>query len=200
MVFFLCLCYNRTYLQHKKGLNILKLTQDGEVLAENKVLILYILNKLEDPITNDSLLRIVLSVIDMNYFYFQQFLLDLIEKKYIVCFEKDGKSVYKITESGKTTLDLTNNIIPGIIKLKVDTSFEDSLKQSNDEESITAEYVPLNENDYTVTCKIIEKNRVIFEVSVFAGSRDEAKKIVDNWKENAYSIYPEILNSLNKSC
>ena len=178
----------------------MKLTQDGEVLAENKVLILYILNKLEDPITNDSLLRIVLSVIDMNYFYFQQFLLDLIEKKYIVCFEKDGKSVYKITESGKTTLDLTNNIIPGIIKLKVDTSFEDSLKQSNDEESITAEYVPLNENDYTVTCKIIEKNRVIFEVSVFAGSRDEAKKIVDNWKENAYSIYPEILNSLNKSC
>ena len=26
----------------------------------------------------------------------------------------------------------------------------------------------------------------------------EAKKIVDNWKENAYCIYPEILNSLNK--
>ena len=46
----------------------MKLTQDGEVLAENKVLILYILNKLEEPITNDGLLRLVLSVMDMNYF------------------------------------------------------------------------------------------------------------------------------------
>ena len=59
----------------------MKLTQDGEILAENKVLILYLLNKLDQPITNDGLLRLVLSVMDMNYFYFQQFLLDLLEIK-----------------------------------------------------------------------------------------------------------------------
>ena len=75
----------------------LKLTQDGEVLAENKVLILYILNKLENPITNDGLLRLVLSVMDMNYFYFQQFLLDLLENQYISCFEQEGNHVYAIT-------------------------------------------------------------------------------------------------------
>ena len=69
----------------------MKLTQDGEVLAENKVLILYILNKLENPITNDGLLRLVLSVMDMNYFYFQQFLLDLLENQYIARFDIDGK-------------------------------------------------------------------------------------------------------------
>lgn len=177
----------------------MKLTQDGEILAENKVLILYILNKLSNPITNDSLFRIVLSVMDMNYFYFQQFLLDLLENNYISCFEQNGKNVYQITDSGKYTLDLTNNILPGIIKLKVDTSFENDLKETKDEESITAEYIPINENDYTVTCKITENNRTIFEISTFAGSRDEAKKIVDNWRENAYSIYPEFLNLLNKS-
>lgn len=178
-------------------MNILKLAQDGEVLAENKVLILYILNKVNEPITNDNLLRLIFSVIDMNYFYFQQFLLDLIEKKFIVCFEQEGKQVYQITETGKATLDLTINILPGIMKLKVDTSFENELKETEEEESITAEYVPSSGNGYTVTCKINEKNSCIFEVSVFAGSREEAKKIVDNWKENAYRIYPEILNSLN---
>ena len=175
----------------------MKLTQDGEVLAENKVLILYILNKLDNPVTNDALLRLVLAVMDMNYFYFQQFLLDLIEKKYIVCFNKEGKSVYQITDSGKQTLELTNDIIPGIIKLKVDTSFSNELHQTAQKESIVAEYTPLSENEYTVTCKINENNSCIFEISVFAGSREEAKKIVDNWKENAYRIYPEILNSLN---
>ena len=175
----------------------MKLTQDSEVLAENKVLILYILNKLGMPITNDSLLRLVLNVVDMNYFYFQQFLLDLLENKYISCFEKEGKNVYQITESGKTALNLTNSILPGIIKLKIDTSFENNLKETEEQESITAEFTPISENEYTVTCKINEKNNCIFQISVFAGSREEAKKIVDNWKENAYRIYPEILNSLN---
>ena len=181
----------------KKELNILKLAQDSEVLAKNKVLILYILNKINEPITNDSLLRLVLNVMDMNYFYFQQFLLDLLENKYISCFEKEGKSVYQITESGKNALNLTNSILPGIIKLKVDTSFESNLKETEEQKSIVAEFTPLSENEYTVTCKINEKNTCIFEISVFAGSREEAKKIVDNWKENAYRIYPEILNSLN---
>lgn len=175
----------------------MKLTQNGEVLAENKVLILYILNKVAEPVTNDGLLRLVLTVMDINYFYFQQFLIDLIEKKYVISYVKDGKTVYQISESGKETLELTTNIIPGIIKLKADISLSDELKESAQEESITAEYTPKSENEYTVTCKINEKSSCIFEISVFAGSRDEAKRIVDNWKENAYRIYPEILNSLN---
>ena len=61
--------------------------------------------------------------------YFQQFLLDLLERQYITCFNKDGKTVYKITDLGKNTLELTNDIIPGIIKLKVDTSFSGELKE-----------------------------------------------------------------------
>ena len=133
----------------------------------------------------------------VQIFYFQQFLLDLIERNYIVCFNKDGKNVYQITDLGKATLDLTHDMIPGIIKLKVDTSFSGELKETAQKESITAEYTPKSENEYTVTCKINENNSCIFEISVFAGSREEAKRIVDNWKENAYRIYPEILNSLS---
>ena len=83
------------------------------------------------------------------------------------------------------------------IKLKVDTSFSGELKEKAQKESVTAEYTPKSETEYTVTCKINENSTCIFEISVFAGSREEAKRIVDNWKENAYRIYPEILNSLN---
>ena len=57
----------------------MKLTSDNETLAEGKVIILYILNKLPNPISNEGLYKLVLSINDMNYFYFQQFLLDLME-------------------------------------------------------------------------------------------------------------------------
>ena len=44
--------------------------------------------------------------------------------------------------------------------------------------------------------KIVEKNETIFEVATFAGSRDRAKQISDNWKNNANEIYPKIINLL----
>ena len=96
----------------------MKLGADNETLAENKVLILYLLSIMDNPINNDSLYRLVLSIQDMNYFYFQQFLLDLQANKYIMNYEKEGNEVYEITENGRSTLDLTIDMLPRNYKAK----------------------------------------------------------------------------------
>jgi len=176
----------------------LKLTSDSETLAENKVLILYILSRVNKPITNDTLFTIVSSAIDMNYFYFEQFLLDLIDVKYIACYEKETQNVYQITEKGLETLDLTLDILPGIIKLNVDTNFKSNVESVENEESIVAEFTPKSENEYEVECKIIENSEVVFEIKTFAYSRDEAQNIVHNWKHNAKTLYPKLLSTLTK--
>lgn len=174
----------------------MKLTSDNETLAENKVLILYILNKIGKPISNDALLNVVLAVTDMNYFYFQQFLLDLLENNYIMNYDKEGHSFYEITSFGKETLELTKDIIPGIIKLRVDSNFKSEMETFENEHSVVAEYTPRSENYFDITCKIVEKNETIFEVKAFAGSPKQAKDIVDNWKNHADEMYPAILNIL----
>ncbi len=176
----------------------MKINSDNETLAENKVLILYILNKVHKPITNDNLYKLVLSAIDMNYFYFQQFLLDLISAKFIVNYQKEDQIVYELTPHGKNTLDLTLDILPGIIKLKADTNLKPVLDNIENEHSIIAEFTPKSEDNYIVNCKIVENNETVFEIKTFAGSRDEAKKIVDNWKNNAEQIYPKLLETLTR--
>ncbi|CDA17049.1 MAG: DUF4364 family protein [Clostridia bacterium] len=88
------------------------------------------------------------------------------------------------------------DILPGIIKLKADTNLKKELEHTEEEYSIVAEYTPRSENNYIVFCKIVENSETVFEVKTFAGSREQAKEIVDNWKSNAESIYPEILKSL----
>lgn len=173
-------------------------TSDSETLAENKVLILYLLNKINKPITNDNLYKIVLSTIDLNYFYFQQFLLDLIEKKYIINYKKENDNLYEITESGKNTLSLTTDLLPGIIKLKADLQAKKELDLAKDEYSVVAECIPRSENNYTVICKIVENSETIFEIKTFAGSRENAKEIVQNWKENTEILYPQILKILTE--
>ena len=174
----------------------MKLASDNESLAENKILILYILNNVKEAFNNNDLYQIVLSVADMNYFYFQQFLLDLIENGYVMEFKNENTDLYQITDAGKETLKLTEDILPGIIKLKIDTKLKGAMEKVSNESSISAEYMPKNEDYYNISCKIVEKNETIFELKTFAGSREQAKQIVDNWKNNAIQIYPKIIETL----
>ena len=173
----------------------MKLESDNETLAEKKALILYVLNKVSEPITNDALLKLLISIDNMNYFYFQQFLLDLLENSYIC---KDENNLYEITEEGKKSLELVKDIIPGITKFKVDNTFKETLGEIKNEVSITTEFIPLNEKEYNVECKITENNQVLFKIELFAGTHEQAKKIAENWKNNAQEIYPEILNIITK--
>ena len=48
----------------------MKLASDNETLAENKALILYLLNKINKAIENTAFYKLVLIFEDMNYFYF----------------------------------------------------------------------------------------------------------------------------------
>lgn len=167
-------------------------------LAQDKVLILYILNKLKKDITSSDLFKIISNVNDINYFYFRQILIDLVDSKLIGSYTKDENSVFEITTEGLNSLELTIDVLPGLTKLKADTVLKNELNQIVDESSIVAEYIPENETSFTVKCKIIENNNTIFEVKTFAGSRERAKEIADNWKNSANEIYPKIIDLLTR--
>ncbi len=166
-------------------------------LAENKVLILYTLNTINREITDTDLFKIISTINNINYFYFRDLLIDLVESKLVGTYTKEEQNVYEITPEGKNSLELTIDMLPGIIKLKADNIFKQELFEIADEESISAEYIPESENDYTVKCKIVENNKTIFEVKIFAGSNEQARNISDNWRKNAKEIYPKIMNLLN---
>ena len=174
----------------------MKLNSDEHSLAESKILLLYILSKINKPISHNELLELVTSIVDMNYFYFEQFLLDLLEDSYIFTYKKETAEIYEITEEGKNAIDLTIDIIPGILKLQVDSKFKENLDSVKDKFSISAEYTPISEKEFTVRCKIIENNISIFDLQAHAGSREQAKKIVENWNTNSTEIYPKLLEIL----
>lgn len=175
------------------------MTKTDEKLADSKLLILYILQKIGMPVNYKELLELVISISDMNYFDFQQFLQDLLEDKFILKHEENEAEIIELTNDGKNALELTIDMLPGILRLKVDSNFKEKFSEIKDEFSVYAEYTPVTENDFCVKCKIIENNITIFNLETNAGSREQAKKIVDNWNNNADNIYPEILEILTRS-
>lgn len=169
---------------------------DEQILAEDKILILYILKKVNKPLSHKELLELILTVADINYFYFQQFLSDLLEDNYITTYNEDDTELYELTEEGTQALSLTLDLIPGITKLKIDSQFKEGLDSIKDKFSISAEYNPISEKEFIVTCKIIENHTNIFKLETYVGSKKQASTIVNNWNKNASEIYPKILDIL----
>ena len=101
-----------------------------------------------------------------------------------------------MTKEGIEALNLTIDMIPGILKLEVDSKFKQNLDTIKDKFSISAEYTPINEKEFTIRCKINENNSIIFDLNAHAGSREQAKRIVENWNNRASEIYPKILELL----
>lgn len=164
-------------------------------LEEDKILILYILKKVGKPLSHKELLELILAVADINYFYFQQFLSDLLEDNYITKHTEETE-LYELTKEGTQALSLTIDLIPGIKKLKIDSQFKQSLVSIKDKFSISAEYNPISERDFVVTCKIIEEHTTIFKLETHVGSKEQASTIVNHWDKKASEIYPEILKLL----
>ncbi len=168
-------------------------------LADNKLLILYILQKINHPVSYKELLELIISISDINYFDFQQFLQDLLDDRFILKYIQNDDEIIELTDDGRNALDLTIDMLPGIIKLKVDSRFKEEYSKIKDELSVYAKYTPITETNFTVVCKIIENSQTIFNLETFAASREQAKEIVNNWNKNAEKIYPNILKILTEN-
>lgn len=169
-----------------------------EKLAENKLTILYLLSKVNCTLSNLQILRLLYDFDEFNYYYFQHLLSDLVEKNYIAYYKQEEEWLYEITDAGREILELTGDLLPGIKKYKLDVITRDLLQEVQNEVSITAEYIPDSSNDYITRCKISEAHKTLFEINVYCGTQEQAKKIAENWRNHANDFYPEIIKILTK--
>ena len=92
----------------------------SEELAYHKLLILYILEKINMDLTNSQITQVVLETEVMNYFSLQQFLAQLMESKFLTIYEDSNKEYYTLTKKGIETLDYFLTRIPNETLLKLD--------------------------------------------------------------------------------
>ncbi len=172
--------------------------ENQKKLAENKLIILYLLKNADCILSNLQILKLLYDFDGFNYYYFQHILSDLVEKNYILSYKEDEEWLYQITAEGKEVLELTENMLPGIIKHNLDLIIRDLLSSVKTELTISAEYIPDDGEQFITKCKITEGHKNIFEVNVLCTDQNEAKKIAENWKNSSSKYYKEILNLLTE--
>lgn len=171
---------------------------ESRELAENKIILLYIINNLEAPVTNLLLTKIVLENKIMNYIFLQQYLEELCEGKLLEKIEYDDKLSYRISPSGQQSLEFFVSMIAAGTKSRIDEALANNKKSKKHESSILSDYVAINENEYLVNLKIVEGTFTYIDLKLTVGTKNDAKKICNSWTQNSEKLYKKILSVITE--
>jgi predicted transcriptional regulator len=170
--------------------------QDTSELAENKLLLLYILNSIDMPVTNSHITQIVLENNLINYFALQQYLSELTSSGFIDDSIEGSKHSLKITKSGKDTLELFLSRVSQSKRDTVDNYLEINLPEILNELEITAEYTPSKDSNFMVSLRLAGKKGPLIDIKLPARTKEEAKDMCSQWKENSRELYCSIMELL----
>lgn len=165
-------------------------------LAESKLVIIYLLHKMNLPVSISYIQEFALDSEVMDYFSLSYYIADLNENGYISKNIENNKTSYTVTEKGYKILDLFENLIPSYVKEKIDKYVDNNKNQLKKEIDITANYQKLHDEEYSIKCGAYENGTSLMEINLKVISKKYARAICDNWKKNAPDYYVSFIKSL----
>ena len=163
-----------------------------------RLTILYILHRVNYPISNNSLSKFLLQDNFTDYFNLQQLLSELIDDEYVIKDEYHGKTLYSISDTGEAALKLLTRELSPAIKADVDRYLVDHNMELRDDISVRSNIYQNNINQYTAKLFIEESGEKLLELNIQTPSRDEAEKLCNKWMQSGPRLYPMIMSELMK--
>ncbi|GAB6170420.1 DUF4364 family protein [Clostridium carnis] len=170
--------------------------ENSAELAENKLLVLYVIKSLKHPITNTQLTEIILENNFINYFTLQQYISELISSDFLKYDVINDKNLIHITDKGSNVLSFFTDRITPIKKKIIDDyllSMMDSIKK---ELTIHSDYTLGRDDTFIVDLQALEDENLLIDLKVSVPSKKQAVSLCSRWKENPSDIYTKIMNSL----
>lgn len=169
-------------------------SNNTEELAQNKLILLYIIKTFPNVFTKNEITEFILENNYMNFFLMQQYLIELIQSEFIEISIIEEEEKYSISHKGELALDYFYSKIPeNIIEDLKDKS--DKLKDFQKKETqVTAEFFKKEDEQYLVNLKLIERNNTLFSLYMDVSTQEQAELICKSWKDRTDSIYSNIIN------
>ncbi|KAB1440994.1 DUF4364 family protein [Candidatus Galacturonibacter soehngenii] len=170
----------------------------SESLTLYKLIVLYMLDKVNFPLTEAQITDFILGKEYTTYFSLRQAISELIDADLIKVETFRNSSHYHITEEGRSTLEYFGNKISPSIVADIDEYLVTNQYSLLDEVSTTADYYKTTNNDYAVECKVREKNSDLISLMLTVPTKEQANAICNNWKIENQEIYSYLMDKLMK--
>lgn len=167
-----------------------------EPLTLYKLIILYMLDRVNFPLTSAQVSEFILEKEYTNFLTLQQAISELTEAELITTQTIGNRTHLIITSEGLNTLSFFENRISDAIKKDINTFFTDREMELRNEVSILADYYKSTTGEYNAHLVAKEKNLKLVDLTLSVPTEESAAAICDNWQRKNQDIYQFLVEQL----
>lgn len=169
----------------------------------NKLILLYVLDKMEIPLTENSILDICSSQNNwVNWMDCKDLLAQLITSKFVYKPNTDNdENRYNITVAGRACLSQFYTRIPASKRDMIAEFAENNKMQYKRNQEYVAKSYKNEDGSYTVDLKILEPltTEAIFTLKLKTDTRHNASVACKHWRELAANVYEYVYSKIIES-
>ena len=168
----------------------------SEAFTLYKLIIMYMLSKVDFPLTNAQISEFILDKGYTTYFKLQQALAELCESELIREETTHNRTLYHLTEDGAESIQFFKNKISKAIQEDIDIFLKEKNYELKNETAIKVDYYKNTAGEYSVRCQVLEQQEPLIDLTLSVPSKAEAEKIAANWQKKNQSIYAWLMAQL----
>lgn len=164
----------------------------------NKLIILFVFDKMEVPLSENTILDMCCSSNNwIAYMDCQPIIAQLIEHGFIYDIStSSGEPMYTITPDGRVCLANFFVKIPASTREEIALFIKNNRNKYRRKQECVADYYMNKDGTYTVYLKIIEPIQPLLELKFVVPNRQAAKDIYKKWEQKAANVYSLIYDNL----
>ena len=156
------------------------------------------LSQVDFPLGNTKISNFFLDKEYTTYFTIQQVINDLLDSELIVAESTHNNTHYRITASGRETLDFFEDKISEAIRQDIREYFSQNQIEMKKEADISADYYRTPQHNYAVHCLLRQKNLPVIDLTLTVKNAEMAEAVCRNWQEQSADVYGCLMDMLVK--
>ena len=162
-------------------------------IFDKRLIVLFVLKESKTGLTTEQISKLCSEFDDITYIDICMYIDSLKNSGYIQEAYENGKCIYTLTDSGLDILNELIELVPGISLLNMKNILKEKMEDYKQDYEVDTIILPIKADEYKVSCFIQDGNDELINLTIYAGDKENAKKISNNWKQNADELYGKII-------
>ena len=168
----------------------------AETYTLYKLIVLYMLDKVDFPLTTSQISEFILDKGYTSYFRLQETLSELTDSGLLKVETTHNRTLYHLTENGAETIHFFSNKISPAIRQEIDDFLKEKQYDLKEEVSVKSDYYLNTNHEFEVRCQIMENGYNLVDLTLTVPTEKEAEAIAAKWSLKSQEIYTSILTDL----
>lgn len=159
---------------------------------EIKFLILYIMDRVQEPVPFETILDLAMCDEGVGYFDFSECLTDLLKTEHLTL----SQGVYTITDKGRRNSAICESSLPYSVRLRCDKNVDICNRHLRRKSQVRASVEKRPNGTYTIRLSLDDDMGSVLDLKLMSPREDMAKILTERFQKNPERTYSQIMDVL----